>query len=181
VTHNKMGCLPDAKAPFFGSCSCRRTEGGGTMARLRFEVESPLEPETVIEALTDFSERRPELWPAIDPTVYRVHEVSDSSAVVTEGTDVMGGIWATERYEWNGSNLVRATIQDSNLWHPGGTWELTAVARAGGGSVLTVTRDRRAKNARARVLEIMIRLVGRRVLAAELIKAPGVSGLPAAP
>jgi Polyketide cyclase / dehydrase and lipid transport len=150
------------------------------MARVRFEVESPLEPKAVIEALTDFSERRPMLWPAIDPKVYRVHEVSDSSAVVTEGTDVMGGIWATERYEWNGSRRVRATIQDSNFWHPGGTWELTAVAGTGGGSVLTVTRDRRAKNARARMLETMMRLVGRRVLAAELAKAPAVSGPPVA-
>jgi len=146
------------------------------MARVRFEVESPLDPEEVIEALTDFSEGRPELWPAIDPTVYRVHEVSGSSALVTEGTDVMGGIWATERYEWNGSGRVRATIQDSNFWHPGGTWELTAAARAGGGSILTVTRDRKAKNARARLLETMMRLVGRRVLASELIKAPAVSG-----
>ncbi len=148
------------------------------MARVRFEVESTLEPKAVIEALTDFSERRPELWPAIDPNIYRVHEVSGSSAVVTEGTDVMGGIWATERYEWNGSGRVLATIQESNFWHPGGTWELTAVPGAGGGSVLTVTRDRTAKNARARVLEMMMRLVGRRVLAAELAKAPGVLGAP---
>jgi hypothetical protein len=151
------------------------------MARVRFEVESALEPQAVIEALTDFSERRPELWPAIDPKVYRVHEVSGSSAVVTEGTEVMGGIWATERYEWNGSGRVRATIQDSNFWHPGGTWELKAEARDGGGSVLTVTRDREAKNGRARVLETMVRLVGRRVLAAELVKAPAVSGPQAAP
>ena len=151
------------------------------MARVRFEVESPLEPKAVIGALTDFSEGRPELWPAIDPKVYRVHEISDSSAVVTEGTDVMGGIWATERYEWNGSGPVRATIQDSNFWHPGGTWELVAVAGTEGGSVLTVTRDRKAKNGRARVLETMMRLVGRRVLAAELVKAPAVSGPQAAP
>ncbi|HJR46083.1 MAG TPA: hypothetical protein VJ927_10810 [Actinomycetota bacterium] len=150
------------------------------MARVHFEVQSSLEPKGVIEALTDFSERRPELWPAIDPDVYRVHEVSDSFALVTEGTDVMGGIWATERYEWDGSDRVRATIQDSNFWHPGGMWELTAAARAGGGSVLTVTRDRRAKNARARLLETMMRLVGRRILAGELVKAPGVSGAPIA-
>jgi hypothetical protein len=146
------------------------------MATIRFEVESPLEPEAVLEALTDFSERRPELWPAIDPKVYRVHEESVSSALVTEGTAVMGGIWATELYEWDGSETVRATIHESNFWHPGGTWELTAAPRAGGGSVLRVTRDRRAKNAKARVLELMMRLVGARVLARELLKAPAVSG-----
>lgn len=143
---------------------------------IQFEVESPLEPEAVLKSLTDFSERRPELWPAIDPKIYRVHEVSASSALVTEGTDVLGGIWATELYEWDGSGPVRATIQESNFWHPGGTWELTAAPRNGGGSILRVTRDRRAKNAKSRLLEMMLRVVGARVLAKELLKAPAVSG-----
>jgi len=146
------------------------------MARVRFEVVSPLEPDTVLDALTDFSERRLELWPAIDSNVYRVHEQSASSALVTEGTDFMGGIRATELYEWDGSGSVRATIQESNFWHPGGTWELTAAARSGGGSVLKVTRNRRAKNAKAMVFETMMRLAGARVLATELRKAPAVSG-----
>jgi hypothetical protein len=143
---------------------------------IQFKVESPLEPETVLKGLTDFSERRPELWPAIDPNVYRVHEVSASSALVTEGTDVMGGIWATELYEWDGSGTVRATIQESNFWHPGGTWELIAAQRDGGGSILRVTRDRRAKNAKARTFEAMMRVVGARILAKELLKAPAISG-----
>ena len=148
------------------------------VARIRFEVESPVAPEEVLSALTDFSERRLQLWPAIDPKAYQVHEVSDSSARVTEGSAVIGGIWATELYEWDGSGTVRATIQESNLWHPGGTWELTAVARDGGGSTLTVTRDRRAKNTRGRVLELMMRLGGARVVAKELVKAPAVTGKP---
>ena len=143
---------------------------------IQFEVQSRLEPEAVLEALTDFSKRRPELWPAIDPQVYRVHEVSASSALVTEGTDVMGGIWATELYEWDGSGKVRATIQESNLWHSGGTWELTAAPREGGGSILKVTRDRRAKNIKARLFEVMMRVIGPRILAKELLKAPAVSG-----
>jgi hypothetical protein len=52
--------------------------------------------------------------------------------------------------EWNGSGAVRATIQESNFWRPGGTWAMTAAPRDGGGSTLTVTRERRAKNAKAR-------------------------------
>jgi hypothetical protein len=154
----------------------RTSAEGGEAAMIRFKVESPQEPEVVLEALTDFSERRPRLWPAIDPNVYRVHEVSTSSALVTEGTDVMGGIWAKELYDWNGSGMVRATIQESNFWHPGGTWELVATPREGGGSILRVTRDRRAMNAKARVFELMMRLVGARVLARELLKAPAVNG-----
>jgi len=146
------------------------------MATIEFQVESPLSADEVLEALVDFTKRRPELWPAIDPTVYRIHELSSGSALVTEGTDVMGGIWATELYEWNGSNTVRATVQESNFWHSGGTWELSAEPRDGGGSVLHVTRDRRPKNLKARAFEVMMRVVGARVLAGELRKAPGVSG-----
>jgi len=145
------------------------------MATITFQVESPLRANEVIEALTDFSERRPELWPAIDPEVYRVHEVTSGSALVTEGTDFMGGIWATELYEFNGSNTVRATVQESNFWHPGGTWELSAEPREGGGSVLRVTRDRRPKNHKARLFEMMMRVVGARVLASELLKAPAIT------
>jgi hypothetical protein len=143
---------------------------------IQFEVASPLEPDEVLDGLKDFSERRPKLWPAIDPNAYRVHNVSDTSALVTEGTDFMGGIWATELYDWDGSGTVRATIQESNFWHPGGTWELSAVPRNGGGSILRVKRDRRAKNAKARLLELMMRMVGSRILAKELLKAPAVSG-----
>jgi hypothetical protein len=179
-----MGRSPDAVAPLTSSCcsyDAKHTRKEvKDMTMIRFEVESPLEPDEVLNALTDFSERRPELWPAIDPKVYRVHEVSESSALVTEGTDVMGGIWATELYEWDGSTTVRATIQESNLWHPGGTWELTAAPRPGGGSVLKVTRDRRPKNAKARIFELMMRAVGRRVLPREMLKAPAVTGKPAA-
>jgi hypothetical protein len=145
------------------------------MATITFQIESPLRANEVIEALTDFSERRPELWPAIDPKVYRVHEVSSGSALVTEGTDFMGGIWATELYEFNGSNTVRATVQESNFWHPGGTWELYAEPRDGGGSVLRVTRDRRPKNHKARLFEMVMRVVGARVLASELLKAPAIT------
>jgi hypothetical protein len=145
------------------------------MATIRFQIESPVRANEVIEALTDFSERRPELWPAIDPEVYCVHEVSPGSALVTEGTDVMGGIWATELYEWNGSNTVRATVQESNFWHPGGTWELSAEPSEGGGSVLRVIRDRRPKNFKARLFEVMMRVVGARVLASELQKAPAIT------
>ncbi len=148
------------------------------MARIVFQVESPLPPNQVVGALTDFSERRPELWPNIDPRLYRVHDVSASSALVTEGSGFMGGMWAKELYEWNGSGTVRATIQESNLWHPGGIWELVAEARAGGGSTLTVTRDRRAKSIKGRVLELMIRAFGPKAFAKDFLKAPAVSGPP---
>ena len=144
------------------------------MARVEFQVESPLAPDRVIAALVDFGDRRPDLWPAIDPSVYRVHEVGESWAEVTEGSDVLGGIWARERYDWSTPGVVTATIQDSNLWRPGGTWALKAEALPGVGSRLTVVRDRRAKTLKARLLEGALRIAGSRMLAAELRKAPAI-------
>ena len=144
------------------------------MARIEFEVSSPLSPETVLSSLVDFGERRPELWPAIDPRVYRVHAVGDSWAEVTEGTDVLGGIWARERYDWSEPGVVQATIQDSNFWHPGGTWSVRAQPGPDGGSRLTVTRDRRAKGVKARLFEVLVKIAGARILASELRKAPAL-------
>lgn len=59
------------------------------MARLAFTIQSPRTPAEVQAALTDFSADRPSLWPAIDPDVYRVHDVGDDWAEVTEGSAVM--------------------------------------------------------------------------------------------
>ncbi len=94
--------------------------------------------------------------------------------MVTEGSNVFGGIWAREHYDWATHGVVRATIQDSNSWHPGGTWTLRAEPGPNGGSRLAVFRDRRAKTAKARALETLMRVAGGRMLASELRKAPAL-------
>ncbi|GAA4287336.1 SRPBCC family protein [Georgenia daeguensis] len=150
------------------------------MARIAFEVDSPLPPETVLAHLTNFGDRRPHLWPAIDPRTYQVHALGEGWADVTEGSDVLGGIWARERYDWSEPGVVTATLQDSNFWHPGGTWELRATSGPGGGSRLRVVRDRRARRPRAALLEVVLTVAGRRLLARELRRAPAL-GLVEAP
>ena len=144
------------------------------MARVEFEIKSPLGPDEVLTNLVDFSERRLRLWPAIDAAVYRVHDVGEGWADVTEGSDVFGGIWARERYDWSTPGAVRATLQESNAWNPGGTWTLRAEPGSNGGSRLIVIRDRRARNAKGRLLEALMRVAGARMLASELRKAPAL-------
>lgn len=146
------------------------------MARLEFTISSPQRPEEVLAALVDFSAARPHLWPAINPAVYRVHAVGDTWADVTEGSAVMGGIWARERYDWSIPGVVRATVQEANLWHPGGIWQMRVASGENGGSILEVTRDRRARTLRGWLLEGLLRIAGRKMLADELLKAPAVSG-----
>jgi hypothetical protein len=148
------------------------------MTRLQFTISSPKDPDEVHAALTDFSAQRPTLWPAIDPNIYRVHEVGDTWAEVTEGSAVMGGIWARERYDWATPGWVRATVVEANLWHAGGTWEMRIQPGPRGGSTLEVARDRQARTAKGRLLEALLRLMGSRVLAKDLLAAPAISGTP---
>lgn len=133
------------------------------MPRIAFQLDSPIPVDRIIAATTDFSARRPELWPLIDPTVYCVHADGDGWADVTEGSTILGGIWARERYDWSEPGVVRATIQDSNVYRPGGTWELRAEA-VPGGSRVSVVNDRRPRGLRGRVLAAMLVLMGSREL-----------------
>ena len=64
------------------------------MAKVRFTIECNLPAATVLAVATNFSAIRPRYWPNIDPKVYRVHSTSATSAEVTEGSAMFGGIWA---------------------------------------------------------------------------------------
>src|SRR5712691_439243 len=99
------------------------------MAKISFSIDSDLPAERVLAVATDFSNARLQYWPAIDPNVYQVHSRSAVSADVTEGSSVMGGIWAHEAYEWSTPGVVRATVQESNVFRPGGVWELRVTAK----------------------------------------------------
>lgn len=132
------------------------------MAKVTYTVETSVEPDRILAAATDFSERRLEVWPGIDPKVYEVHAQGDGWAEVTEGT-AGAGVWGRERYEWSG-NVVRATIQESNIFRPGGTWELRVEPRADGGSVAHVSVHRRTYGIKGRLLGALMQLLGKRVL-----------------
>ncbi|MGH2766535.1 MAG: hypothetical protein ACRDKA_11590, partial [Actinomycetota bacterium] len=61
------------------------------MARVEFEVQTDLAPDRIVDALTDFSERRPDLWPGLNRSQFEVYEVGETWAEVREGTTK--GIW----------------------------------------------------------------------------------------
>ena len=84
------------------------------MAKIHYEADGTISAARFIAALTDFGPRRPELWPGLDTRFYTVHEVGDTWADVTEGTDVLGGVWAREHYDWSEPGLVRLRLMDSN-------------------------------------------------------------------
>ena len=58
-----------------------------SVAKIHYEVDGPVTADEFIAALTDFGPRRPELWPNLDTKYYELHEVGDTWADVTEGSD----------------------------------------------------------------------------------------------
>ncbi|HEX6509356.1 MAG TPA: SRPBCC family protein [Chloroflexota bacterium] len=138
------------------------------MTAVRFTIESSVAPERVLAAATDFSERRPDLWPNISRRFYEVHETGQTWADATEGSDIMGGIWARERYDWSTPGTVRSTVQESNVFQPGGIWEIRVRPAENGGSCIELTRDRHGKGLKGRIIEAMMAVAGRKVLSSGL-------------
>jgi hypothetical protein len=105
------------------------------------DLDSDIPGERVLAAATDFSERRPELWPNISREFWQLHGRGAHWAEATEGSPA---VLARERYEWS-NNRVVGTTQDSNVWRPGGTWTLTVEPRDSAGCHIRVVLDRRFK------------------------------------
>lgn len=138
------------------------------MAKISFSVDSALPADAVLAAATDFGEKRLRYWPNIDPKVYKVHSKSTTSADVTEGSAVLGGIWAREAYDWSQPYTVRAVVQDSNVFLPGSIWQLRATDAPHGGCHIEVLSHRRARGLKGRVLGSMLTLMGAKVLPQQL-------------
>ena len=112
------------------------------MVEIEFQRRTAVQPDVVLAAAIDFSERRPEIWTMLAPEMYQVHEVGAASADVTEGSAVMGGIWAREEYDWSLPGTVRAVVRESNVFAPGSSWELTVEAQPSGSDVSWLARRR---------------------------------------
>ncbi|TMB91508.1 MAG: hypothetical protein E6J45_05470 [Chloroflexi bacterium] len=138
------------------------------MAKIHFDIDSALPAETILAAAGDFSAMRPRYWTTIDPQVYRVHAHTATSADVTEGSAVLGGIWAREAYDLSEAGIVRARVQDSNVFQPGGIWELRATPRPGGGSHIEVLNHRQARGFKGHLLGVLMTLMGRKQLTQSL-------------
>jgi hypothetical protein len=141
------------------------------MARIHYVADGPVSPERFVAALTDFSDRRPELWPGLDAKFFKVHALGDTWAEVTEGTDVLGGVWARERYDWSRPGLVTLTLLESADFQPGTTTEYRVTPGAAGGCHVAVDFRRIARSARGRLVGVGVELTGARRFRGELLVA----------
>ena len=134
------------------------------MARVSYSVTTDLEPKVVWDALTEFGPRRAELWPDLSPDSFKVLDRGDNWARVKEGTASLG-IWSIERYEWE-YPVITATVEDASAAQTGGTWRMEVQPRTGGGSVLAIKMDRRAKGFVGHIIHGIFQITNGRFLAA---------------
>ena len=134
------------------------------MAKVTYKVETDLDPKVVWQALTEFGPRRAELWPDLSSSSFKVLERGDSWARVREGTASLG-IWSIERYEWH-EPVITATVEEANAAQSGGTWRMEVQPRSGGGSVLTISMNRRAKGFVGHIIHGLFQITNGRFLAA---------------
>jgi hypothetical protein len=143
------------------------------VARIHYEADGPVPPERFIAALTDFGDRRADLWLGLDPKFYEVHQVGESWAEVTEGTDIFGGVWGRERYDWSQPGLVRLTLLDSADFRAGTVIEYRVSPGTGGGCHVAVDFQRIARSPRGRLVGVLVQLLGARRFRDELRTALG--------
>jgi len=133
------------------------------VARVTYTVETDLDPGVVWDALTEFGPRRAELWPDLSPSSFKVLDRGDGWARVREGTAGLG-IWSVERYEWH-EPVITATVEEASAAQPGGTWRMEVRSGARGGSILTITMDRRAKGLVGHMIHGLFQVTNGRFLA----------------
>jgi hypothetical protein len=81
---------------------------------MRFDLTTKASPERVLRAMTDFTDRRLEIWhKTLDPKVYEVRELGDTWAVAREGSPRVP-FWVVLHYDWSDSRLIRWTEVESN-------------------------------------------------------------------
>ncbi len=138
------------------------------MAKIHYEADGAIPAARFIAALTDFSERRPELWPNLDTKYYEVHEVGDTWADVTEGTDVLGGVWAREHYDWSEPGHVRLRLVEAIDFRSGTVIDYHVTDRPDGGCHVQVDFQRVASSFRGKVVGLGVQLTGSRRFGADL-------------
>ncbi len=131
-------------------------------------MTTPLPPDKVLGVLTDFSDRRPVIWPNIDHDHFRVHDQGPDWADVTEGNVLA---WERNRYEWNAdAGEVTVTAVESDSWAPGSRWRYRLQPSPAGGTQVDVTVVRTGRGLRGKLLGSLLSVLGVRVLRSDMEK-----------
>ena len=140
------------------------------MTNIKCSADTTLSEDQVRAALTDFSSDRPEKWSNLDPAMYKVHDLGQTWADVTEGSRFAGGIWERARYEWADPHRVVLTVTDSNAFAPGSRWEYTTAALSDRRTRVDLVVNRRGQSPKGRFLASVLRVTGHKVFCGDLAK-----------
>jgi hypothetical protein len=138
------------------------------VAHVVVDIDTSASPERVLGAITDFSARRFELWPNVDRRYYKVESQSLSSAEVTEGSGVFGGVWERARYDWSRPGTVQIQVLDSNAFQPGSFWLYEVSPRSNGGAHVRMEFDRKPRNLKGSLLSALLGVAGKRIFTGQL-------------
>ena len=129
------------------------------MAKVETDLETTIEPAAVRAALLDFTERRPEIWPGIEPSLYEVISVDETSALIKEGSRMPGmRVWAKEEYDWSNPDVIRWTVRESNFCAPGSFVSAAIAPSPTGGSRIHIVWSRTPTTLGARLMFVGIAL-----------------------
>jgi hypothetical protein len=138
------------------------------MTTIHLTVTTPVAPEPIVRAFTDFTPQRLRTFPNIDPRYYQVHAVHATSAEVTEGSAFFGGVWERAHYDWSQPGDITITVQESNAFTSDSYWHYNITAGENGGSHVEFTVHRVGKNLKGRILATVLRIFGRRIFRQDL-------------
>jgi len=128
---------------------------------IHFRQTTTLTPEQFVAGLTDFGPDRSKLFGNSEDEYLKVHRRGWLEADVTEGS---GGIWERLHYDWSDPNQVVLTTIDSNVWGGASGHTYTFTRQPNGTTDIELFIVREGKNLKGRVLGLVLRTVGRRVL-----------------
>jgi hypothetical protein len=131
------------------------------MASIHLHQTTTATPEQYLAGLTDFGPGRSKIFDRSADDYLKVHFRGPSQADVTEGS---GGIWERLRYDWSNPNHVVLTTTDSNIWGgaSGHTYDFTRNPDGTTDIDVAVVRD--GKNFKGKLLGLLLRFAGERVL-----------------
>jgi hypothetical protein len=140
------------------------------MAKFNVGIDTQAEPKRVIDALLDFSDRRPDIWPGLAREFYEVYSVGETSAEIREGSSKPIKVWARERYDWSVPGVVRWDVLDSNFCLPGSYVEVRVEPKQGGGSHVELEWNRTPSNAKGRLAVGVMKVAGPSILRSYMTK-----------
>lgn len=104
-------------------------------ADMQFDLETRASPDQVRRALTDFTDRRLQIWHGtLDPKTYELRDQGEHWALARESSP-RSPVWVVPLYVWSDPEVVRWTFTDSS-YGGGGEGFVRIAPRDGGGSRL---------------------------------------------